>query len=66
MEMRNGMIVWAPTDAQMNEIRKRVSKERAKAASEFFAALRSLFQSGHATALKKEHSTAGSGCPQGA
>ncbi len=66
MEMRNGMVVWAPTDIQMNEIRKRVSKERAKAAAEVFAAVRSLFRSGQATAARNEHPATRSGCPQGA
>ena len=44
MEMRRDMVVWAPTEAEMNVIRRRVSKERAKAAADLFRAVRSLFR----------------------
>jgi hypothetical protein len=42
MEMRRDMVVWAPTEAEMNVIRRRVSKERAKAAADLFRAVRSI------------------------
>jgi len=44
MEMRRDMVVWAPTEAEMNAIRRRVSKERAKAAADLFKAVRSIFR----------------------
>ena len=43
MKMRRGMVFWAPTEADMKEIRRRVSKERAKAAADLFKAVRSIF-----------------------
>ena len=44
MDMHRDMVVWAPTAADMNEIRRRVSKERAKVASELFEVVRSIFR----------------------
>jgi hypothetical protein len=46
MEMRHGMPVWAPNDHEMNEIRRRVSRERAKVARELMQAVRRWFRSG--------------------
>ena len=40
--MRRGMVVWAPTEAETKEIRRRGSKERAKAAADLFKAVRSI------------------------
>lgn len=45
METRHGMPVWAPTDAEMDVIRRRVSKERAKVAREIYASVRRWFAS---------------------
>jgi hypothetical protein len=42
------MVVWAPTEADMNTIRRQVSKERAKAAADLFKALRSMFRNDRA------------------
>lgn len=63
MEKRNEMVVWAPTGAQMNEIRRRVSKERSKAAVDLVNAVRSIFRSASATNEDKQSSPAG--CAQG-
>ncbi|MBU2532501.1 MAG: hypothetical protein KKB37_07150 [Alphaproteobacteria bacterium] len=49
MEIRNDMPVWAPTDAEMDEIRRRVSKERAKAVADFFGAVKRLLTQRHET-----------------
>mgnify|MGYP001818295723 FL=1 len=44
MKMHRDMVVWAPTEAEVNTIRRQVSKERAKAAADLLKALRSLFR----------------------
>lgn len=64
MEMRNDMPLWAPTGTQMNEIRRRVSKERAKAAADVFNALRGLFGGSHAAPVTEKVKP--TGCPAGA
>jgi hypothetical protein len=64
MEMKNGMVVWAPSGAQMNEIRRRVSKERAKATADVFRAVRALFRTDRTASGKAKHAPAD--CPAGA
>lgn len=43
MEMRHGMPVWAPTEVDMREIRRRVSRERAAVAADLFRRAKALF-----------------------
>ena len=43
MEMRHGMPVWSPTEADMREIRRRVSRERAAVAADLFRRVKALF-----------------------
>lgn len=53
METRHGMPVWSPTDLEMNEIRRRVSRERALAARDLYRAVREIFRS-HREAKQSE------------
>jgi hypothetical protein len=46
MEMRHSMPVWAPTEADMRQIRRAVSRERAKVAAELYRSVKALFRTG--------------------
>jgi hypothetical protein len=44
MQMHRDMVVWAPTEADINMVRRQVSRERTKAAADLFKALGSIFR----------------------
>ncbi len=51
MRQHHGMPVWAPSNEEMTHIAKRVSMERAKAASDLVRAVKALFQNQHQSGL---------------